>query len=71
MSDTEQNEPVMGGSDDASNDEKLSGLIEQVDHDHGDEGAGAMADALRDRADETDTEITSSEDDGAEPNTVV
>ena len=58
MSDT-QNGPVMDGAEDASNDDKLSGLIEQVDHDHGDEGAGAMADALRDRADETDTEITS------------
>lgn len=65
MSDTEQNQPVMDGADDASNDEKLSGLIEQVDHDHGDEGAGAMADALRDRADETDTEITSEEESGA------
>ena len=61
MSDT-QNGPVMDGAEDASNDDKLSGLIEQVDHDHGDEGAGAMADALRDRADETDTEITSSDE---------
>ncbi|MCJ1698754.1 hypothetical protein MT356_03395 [Rathayibacter festucae] len=66
MSDT-QNGPVMDGAEDASNDDKLSGLIEQVDHDHGDEGAGAMADALRDRADETDTEITSS--DGTETRT--
>ncbi|SMH27667.1 hypothetical protein SAMN06295885_0020 [Rathayibacter oskolensis] len=63
MSDTEQNQPVMDGAGDASNDEKLSGLIEQVDNDHGDEGAGAMADALRARADETDTEITSSDED--------
>ncbi|MCJ1674732.1 MULTISPECIES: hypothetical protein [unclassified Rathayibacter] len=61
MSDT-QNGPVMDGAEDASNDDKLGGLIEQVDHDHGDEGAGAMADALRDRADETDTEITSSDE---------
>jgi hypothetical protein len=57
MSENEQNQPVMAGSDDATNDEKLSGLVEQVDHDHGAEGAGAMADALRDRADETDTDI--------------
>ncbi|KQQ05727.1 MULTISPECIES: hypothetical protein [unclassified Rathayibacter] len=57
----EQNQPVMDGADDASNDEKLSGLIEQVDQDHGAEGAGAMADELRDRADETDTELTSDE----------
>lgn len=66
MSDTEQNQPVMDGSGDATNDEKLSGLIEQVDNDHGDEGAGAMADALRERADETDTQITSPEDDGTQ-----
>ena len=58
----EQNQPVMDGAEDASNDEKLSGLIEQVDQDHGAEGAGAMADELRDRADETDTELTSDED---------
>ncbi|MWV47743.1 hypothetical protein GRS96_00460 [Rathayibacter sp. VKM Ac-2803] len=57
----EQDQPVMDGADDASNDEKLSGLIEQVDQDHGSEGAGAMADALRDRADETDTELTADE----------
>lgn len=57
MSENEQTGPVMDGAEDASNDEKLSGLVEQVDHDHGAEGAGAMADALRDRADETDTDI--------------
>ena len=66
MSETEQDQPVMDGSGDASNDEKLSGLIEQVDQDHGDEGAAAMADALRDRADETGTDITSGEDDTSE-----
>ncbi|AZZ56363.1 hypothetical protein [Rathayibacter iranicus] len=65
MSESEQDGPVMAGSDDAGNDEKLSGLIEQVEHDHGDEGAGAMAEALRDRADETDTDIASDSD--AEP----
>ncbi|PPH19064.1 hypothetical protein C5C31_13415 [Rathayibacter rathayi] len=52
-----QNGPVMDGAEDASNDEKLSGLIDQVEHDHGAEGAGAMADALRDRAEETDIDI--------------
>ncbi|OOB92196.1 hypothetical protein [Rathayibacter sp. VKM Ac-2630] len=62
MSENEQNQPVMAGSDDATNDEKLSGLVEQVDHDHGAEGAGAMADALRERADETDTEIVDEEE---------
>jgi hypothetical protein len=30
--------------------------IEQVENDHGDEGAAAMADHLRDRMDETKTE---------------
>jgi hypothetical protein len=59
MSENTQDQPVMAGSDDASNDEKLGGLIDQVEQDHGDEGAGAMADALRDRADETDTDIAS------------
>ena len=57
MSENEQTGPVMDGAEDASNDEKLSGLVEQVDHDHGAEGAGAMADELRERADETDTDI--------------
>ncbi|MBO0985730.1 hypothetical protein [Rathayibacter sp. SD072] len=57
MSENEQTGPVMDGAEDASNDEKLSGLVEQVDQDHGAEGAGAMADELRERADETDTEI--------------
>lgn len=53
MSDKSQSGPVMDGSDDASNSDKLAGLIEQVDHDHGGEGAGAMADELRDRLEET------------------
>ena len=48
-----QNEPVMDGSGDASDEDKLAGLIEQVEADHGDEGAGAMADELRDRLPET------------------
>jgi hypothetical protein len=54
MTDETQTEPVMGGSDDATNKDKLAGLIEQVEHDHGDEGAGAMADHLRDRMAETE-----------------
>jgi hypothetical protein len=53
MSDNEQTEPVMDGATEATNHEKLSGLIEQVDRDHGHEGAAAMADHLRDRMDET------------------
>jgi hypothetical protein len=54
MSDATQNEPVMDGSTDATDQEKLAGLIEQVDNDHGAEGAGAMADHLRDRMAETE-----------------
>ncbi len=46
----------MDGATDATNHEKLRGLIEQVDHDHHGEGAGAMADHLRDRMDETGVE---------------
>jgi hypothetical protein len=56
MSDNEQTEPVMDGATDATNHEKLQGLIEQVDNDHASEGAGAMADHLRDRMDETGVE---------------
>ena len=55
MDANEQNEPIMAGSGDASNEDKLSGLIEQVEQDHGHEGAAAMADNLRDRMDETAT----------------
>jgi len=56
MSDHEQTEPIMDGATEATNHEKLRGLIEQVDHDHRDEGAGAMADHLRDRMAETGVE---------------
>ena len=54
MNESTQSEPVMDGSTDATAEEKLHGLIEQVEHDHGDEGAGAMADHLRDRVAETE-----------------
>jgi hypothetical protein len=53
MSDETGSGPVMAGSDDASRKDRLAGLIEQVENDHGDEGAGAMADHLRDRTPET------------------
>jgi hypothetical protein len=56
MSKPDQTEPVMDGATDATNAEKLHGLIQQVDHDHAGEGAGAMADHLRDRMDETGVE---------------
>ncbi|QCR42254.1 hypothetical protein C1N91_00585 [Curtobacterium sp. SGAir0471] len=51
-----QTAPVMDGATEATNEEKLHGLVEQVEHDHGHEGAGAMADHLRDRMDETGVE---------------
>jgi hypothetical protein len=56
MTDSEQDRPVMDGAEDATNAEKLHGLIEQVEQDHGDEGAAAMADHLRDRMAETGVE---------------
>ena len=56
MTDKEQHHPIMDGAEEATNDEKLAGLVEQVDHDHGGEGASAMADHLRDRMDETGVE---------------
>jgi len=43
----------MDGADDASSDDKLAGLVEQVDNDRGSQGAAAMADELRDRTAET------------------
>jgi hypothetical protein len=48
-----QARPMMEGSEDATNHEKLAGLVEQVDNDHGHEGAGSMAEHLRDRMEET------------------
>ncbi len=51
-----QSEPIMDGATDATNEEKFHGLVQQVQHDHGDEGAGVMADHLRDRLDETGVE---------------
>jgi hypothetical protein len=56
MSGNTQDGPIMDGADDASQHDKLAGLIEQVEHDHGDEGAGVMADHLRDRVAETQAE---------------
>ncbi|MDP9027670.1 MAG: hypothetical protein M3N46_08930 [Actinomycetota bacterium] len=56
MSESTQSEPVMAGSNDASNEDKRAGLIEQVDHDHGDEGNGVRAAHLRDRMNEAGVE---------------
>jgi hypothetical protein len=51
-----QDGPIMDGADDASQRDELAGLIEQVENDHGDEGAGSMADHLRNRTAETQAE---------------
>ncbi|CAD6009534.1 hypothetical protein [Agreia sp. COWG] len=56
MSNEEQNKPVMEGSDDASNSEKLSGLKAQVEHDHGHQGADSVSSHLKDRMAETGVE---------------
>ena len=64
MSDTTQSEPVMAGSDDASDADKLAGLAEQVEHDKGGEGAAAKADELRDRMEQT--EVAPEEPEGSE-----
>ncbi|WP_121369670.1 hypothetical protein [Frondihabitans australicus] len=56
MSTDLQEEFVMDGSDDGTNEQKLHGLVQQVEQDHGDEGAGSMAEDLRDRMEETKTE---------------
>lgn len=41
-------------SDEPKDDGELARLVEQVETEHGDEGAGAMADHLRDRLPETE-----------------
>lgn len=56
MSNGTQSGPVMDGSDDATNAEKLSGLAEQVEHDHRGEGAETKADELKDRMAEADVD---------------
>jgi hypothetical protein len=55
MSDATQDGPIMDGAEDATKDEQLSGLIEQVVNDHEDEGASGMADRLRDRLPATES----------------
>ncbi len=46
----------MDGSDDASNDEKLSGLAEQADHDRGAGASAEKTEYLQDRLSEADVE---------------
>lgn len=47
---------VSPSSDDSTGDERLHKLIEEVESEHGDEGAAAMADKLRDQTEETQQE---------------
>ncbi|WP_424467020.1 hypothetical protein [Pseudoclavibacter helvolus] len=47
---------VSPSSDDSTGDERLHKLIEEVESEHGDEGAAAMADELRDQTEETQQE---------------
>ena len=44
---------VSSGSDDSTGDENLRDITEEVESEHGREGAAAMADKLRDRTEET------------------
>lgn len=52
MSDNTQTEPVMDGANEATDDEKLAGLITQVDHDHGVEDGASKAGHVQDRLDD-------------------
>jgi hypothetical protein len=54
MTNEKQTGPAMAGADDATADEKASGLAEQVRHDHGGEDDEAAVDDLRERAAQTD-----------------
>jgi hypothetical protein len=64
MSTHEQNEPIMDGAGEATEDEKRAGLEQQVAHDHGDDGSDAMKEDLRVRMEQTG--IALEEDDGSE-----
>ena len=46
----------MDGADDASNEEKLAGIAEQADHDHGTGQSAAKTEYLQDRVEEADVE---------------
>lgn len=46
----------MDGSDDASNEDKLAGIAEQADHDHGTGDSTEKTDYLQDRLAEADVE---------------
>ncbi|WP_146077849.1 hypothetical protein [Pseudoclavibacter sp. AY1F1] len=57
MSTPQNVSPASDDSNDSSTgDENLRGIIEEVEGEHGREGAAAMADKLRDRTEETKQE---------------
>lgn len=56
MSDNTQSGPVMAGSTDASDQDKLAGLIDQVEQDNSGEGARAKDTQLRARMDEANVD---------------
>lgn len=56
MSESTQSEPVMDGSDDATEADKRAGLAAQVEQDHADESDAAKAGHLQDRIAEADVE---------------
>ena len=54
---TEQNEPVMVGSDDATVDEKIAGIVAQVRQDHGGEDLPVVLAKIRERFDQAGIEV--------------
>ena len=53
----EQNEPVMVGSDDASVDEKIAGIVAQVRQDHGGEDLPIVLAKIRERFEQAGIEV--------------
>lgn len=53
---TDSEKPTTTGAPDSEDGGDLRALIEEADEQHGDDGAAAMADHLRDRVEETEAE---------------
>ncbi|MCU1482121.1 MAG: hypothetical protein JWQ19_2907 [Subtercola sp.] len=53
----EQNEPVMVGSDDATVDEKITGIVAQVRQDHGGEELPVVLAKIRERFEQAGIEV--------------
>ncbi|MEF2977142.1 hypothetical protein [Subtercola sp. YIM 133946] len=53
----EQNKPVMVGSDDASVDEKITGIVAQVRQDHGGEELPVVIEKIRERFEQAGIEV--------------